>query len=160
MPYRVMQSLLDPLWGKGILAYFKGSNLAKLDDELIEAWAKLHVSAPGPQCEIHVHQLGGAVARVGETDTAFGDRSMPFLLNCVTGWYDPAQSEAHIEWARAVVAAAEQDSTGRVYVNFAGDDGGVRDAYTEGAYERLAALKATYDPTNVFHLNKNIEPVA
>jgi FAD/FMN-containing dehydrogenase len=159
MPYRMMQSLLDPLWPKGIQAYFKGSNLAKLDDGLIEAWAKLHVTSPGPQCEIHIHQMGGAIARVAESDTAFGDRSMPFLLNCVTGWYDPRQSEAHIDWARSVVAAAESDSTGRVYVNFAGD-GGARGAYTEGTYERLAALKATYDPTNVFHFNKNIEPAA
>src|SRR5262249_47686760 len=151
--------LLDPLWPKGILAYFKGSNLAKIDDELIEAWAELHVSAPGPQCEIHIHQMGGAVARVGESDTAFGDRSMPFLLNTVTGWPDPPHSDAHIEWARTVVAAAEKDSTGRVYVNFAGDSG-VRGAYTAGTYDRLAALKATYDPTNVFHLNKNIEPAA
>ena len=47
--------------------------------------------APGPQCEIHVHQMGGAVARVGEGDTAFAERSMPFVLNAVTGWHDPAR---------------------------------------------------------------------
>jgi FAD/FMN-containing dehydrogenase len=159
MPYQVIQTLIDPLWPKGIQAFFKGSNLERLDDDLIDALAQLHVSAPGPQCEIHVHQMGGAVARVGETDTAFGDRSMPFLLNCVTGWHDPAATDAHVEWAREVVAAAEEDSTGRAYVNFAGDRG-VRGSYSPGTYERLAALKATYDPTNVFRLNQNIEPAA
>src|SRR3984885_12209643 len=66
MPYTAMQTLLDPLWPKGIHAYFKATNLARLDDELIERLCELHEGAPGAQCEIHVHQMGGAVARVGE----------------------------------------------------------------------------------------------
>ena len=121
MPYHVIQTLLDPLWGKGIHAYFKATNLARLDDELIDRLRELHLAAPGPQCEIHVHQMGGAVARVGDGDTAFAERSMPFVLNAVTGWHDPDAAEAHIEWARAVIEAASDASTGRAYVNFLGD---------------------------------------
>ena len=102
----VIQTLIDPLWPKGIHAYFKATNLARLDDELIDRLCELHLAAPGPQCEIHVHQMGGAVARVAEGATAFAERSMPFLLNAVTGWHDPAEAEAHIEWARAVIDAA------------------------------------------------------
>jgi FAD/FMN-containing dehydrogenase len=158
MPYLTMQTLLDPLWPRGIHAYFKSSNLAQLDDELIEQLSRLHLSAPGPQCEIHIHQMGGAVARVAEGDTAFAERSMPFVLNAVTGWHDPDQSQAHTEWAREVIDAAAGASTGRAYVNFLGDAGEARSTYGAATYDRLEALKRKYDPTNVFRLNHNIEP--
>ncbi len=113
MPYAVIQTLLDPLWPKGIHAYFKATNLARLDDELIDRLCELHRRAPGPQCEIHIHQMGGAVARVGDGDTAFPERSMPFVLNAVTGWHDPDAADAHIEWAKAVISAAADASTTR-----------------------------------------------
>ena len=100
MPYQVIQSLIDPLWQKGIHAYFKATNLARLDDELIERLCEIHLAAPGPQCEIHVHQMGGAVGRVAEGATAFSERSMPFVLNAVTGWHDPGAGTAHKEWAQ------------------------------------------------------------
>jgi FAD/FMN-containing dehydrogenase len=158
MPYLAMQSLLDPLWPKGISAYFKSTNLARLDDELIDRLCKAHHAAPGAQCEIHVQQVGGAVGRVPEGATAFPDRSMPFVLNAVTGWHDAAEGPAHREWARAVVAEATNSSTGRAYVNFLGDAGSARAAYGDETYARLAALKRAYDPTNLFRLNHNIEP--
>jgi FAD/FMN-containing dehydrogenase len=160
MPYQAIQTLIDPLWEKGIHAYFKATNLARLDDELIERLCALHLEAPGPQCEIHVHQMGGALGRVPESATAFGDRSMPFLLNAVTGWRDPADAESHTEWARAVIEAGASASTGRAYVNFLGDPNGARSSYSEETYARLVALKNEYDPTNVFRLNQNIDPSA
>jgi FAD/FMN-containing dehydrogenase len=160
MPYTFIQGLLDPLWPKGINAYFKAANLAGLSDETIDSLAALHLDTPGPQCEIHVHQMGGAVARVGQGDTAFPERSMPFVLNAVTGTPDPESLGAHTEWARAVVAAAKADETGRAYVNFLGDNGEAESAYGEETYRRLVALKDEYDPTNVFRLNQNIEPSA
>ena len=103
MPYRVIQTLLDPLWPKGIHAYFKATNLARLDDALIDRLCEVHLAGPGPQCEIHVHQMGGAVARVAEDATAFPERSMPFVLNAVTGWHDPDPdvAQAHADWARS-----------------------------------------------------------
>jgi FAD/FMN-containing dehydrogenase len=158
MPYTAMQSLLDPLWPKGINAYFKATNLASLDDGLIDAFCELHLAAPGPQCEIHVHQMGGAVARMPEGATAFAERSMPFVLNAVTGWQEAAAADVHIAWARAVNDAAAGASTGRAYVNFLGDTGAGRSSYSPETYGRLAALKREYDPTNVFRLNQNIEP--
>jgi FAD/FMN-containing dehydrogenase len=158
MPYGVIQTLIDPLWERGIHAYFKAANLARLDDELIDKLCALHLEAPGPQCEIHVHQMGGAVGRVGADATAFAERSMPFLLNAVTGWRDASEGGAHTEWARAVIAATSAASTGRAYVNFLGDADGARSAYGEETYARLVALKNEYDPTNVFRLNQNIEP--
>src|SRR4051794_13442323 len=142
MPYGVIQTLIDPLWEKGIHAYFKATNLARLDDELIDRIAELHRAAPGPQCEVHIHQMGGAVGRVGEGETAFAERSMPYVLNAVTGWHDPDEADAHVEWARAVIEAATDASTGRAYVNYLSDGDGARSAYGEETYRRLVALKS------------------
>jgi FAD/FMN-containing dehydrogenase len=162
MPYQVIQSLLDPLWPKGIHSYFKATNLRRLDDELIDRLAEIHLAAPGPQCEIHVHQMGGAVARVADDATAFAERSMPFVLNAVTGWHDPDADvgAAHTEWARSVIEAASDASTGRAYVNFLGDTDAARSSYGDETYARLVSLKNEYDPTNVFRLNQNIEPTS
>ena len=160
MPYGVIQTLIDPLWGKGIHSYFKATNLKRLDDELIDRLCQLHLDAPGPQCEIHVHQMGGAVARVPADATAFAERSMPYVLNAVTGWHDPEGAAEHTQWARDVVAAASDASTGRAYVNFLGDTDAARSSYGEETYDRLVALKNDYDPRNVFRLNQNIDPQA
>jgi FAD/FMN-containing dehydrogenase len=160
MPYHVIQTLIDPLWEKGIHSYFKATNLARLDDELIDRLCENHLAAPGPQCELHVHQMGGAVGRVTDGATAFAERSMPFVLNAVTGWHDPDADTAHTEWARTAIAAASEASTGRAYVNFLGDTDAARTSYSEETYARLVSLKNAYDPTNVFRLNQNIEPAA
>jgi Berberine and berberine like len=91
---------------------------------------------------------------------AFAERSMPFVLNAVTGWYDPDAGTAHREWARSAIAAASDASTGRAYVNFLGDMDAARTSYGEEPYARLVSLKNDYDPTNAFRLNQNIEPHA
>ena len=156
IPYVGMQSLLDPLFPKGLRAYFKATNLSRLDDELIERFCELHLDGPGPQCEIHVHQMGGAVGVVPEGATAFPERSMPYVLNAVSAWQDPAAAGEHKEWARAVIAAAQDASTGRAYVNYLGDPSAAKTSYGEQTYARLVALKNQYDPTNVFRLNQNI----
>src|SRR5215472_2028898 len=114
----------------------------------------------GPQSEIHVHQMGGAVGRVGALDTAYPERSMPYVLNVVTGAADDASLGANTEWARAVVEAAKADQTGRAYVNFLTETGQAESAYGNETYRKLVALKDDYDPTNVFRLNQNIEPSA
>jgi FAD/FMN-containing dehydrogenase len=85
---------------------------------------------------------------------------MPFVLNAVTGWHDPDETAAHTQWARAVIDAAADASTGRAYVNFLGDPDAARSSYATETYARLVALKREYDPTNVFRLNQNIEPNA
>jgi hypothetical protein len=160
MPYTMMQSLLDPLWPKGIHAYFKACNLNGLDDATIERFCTMHLETPGPQCEIHIHQMGGAVGRVPADGTAFSERSMPYVMNVVTGWHEADQdvAQSHADWARAAVAAAGDAATGRAYVNFLSEAGAARSAYGEEKYARLAALKTQYDPTNVFRLNQNIAP--
>jgi hypothetical protein len=88
MPDRALQTIVDPLWPKGIRSYFKATNLAGLDDRLIDRLCQLHLVAPGPQYEIHVHQMGGAIGRIADGATAFAERSMPYLLNAVAAWRD------------------------------------------------------------------------
>jgi hypothetical protein len=160
MPYTALQTLLDPLFPKGMNAYFKATNLNGLDDELIERLCDLHLAAPPPMCEIHIHQMGGAVARVPDGATAFAERSMEYVLNAVAGWPDSTAGRAEVDWARDTIEAAQEASTGRAYVNYLGDAGAARNAYGEETYARLVALKNKYDPTNLFHLNQNIEPSA
>jgi FAD/FMN-containing dehydrogenase len=158
MPYNVIQTLIDPLWAKGIHAYFKATNLLRLDDQLVDRLCELHLAAPGAQCELHVHQMGGAVGRVADAATAFAERSMPFVLNAVTAWHDPEVGQAHRDWARTAIAAASDASTGRAYVNYLGDTDAAQTSYGADTYARLVSLKNDYDPTNVFRRNQNIEP--
>jgi len=160
MPYQFIQSLLDPLWPKGINAYFKGTHLSGLSDETIDSLVELHRNAPGPGCEIHVHQMGGAVARVGAGDTAYPERSMQYVLNVVTGTPNRAELGANTEWARTAIASAQADQTGRAYVNFQSEGVDAESTYGEQTYQRLVALKEVYDPTNVFRLNQNVVPSA
>jgi FAD/FMN-containing dehydrogenase len=107
-----------------------------------------------------VHQMGGAIGRVGDSSTAFAERTMPYVLNSVAGWREPDDTESHRDWVRAVIAAGAEASTGRSYVNFLGDSDAARAAYGEATYRRLAELKRAYDPTNLFRRNQNIEPLA
>ena len=160
IPYRAIQTLLDPLWPKAIRAYFKATNLAQLDDALVDRLCEIHLAAPGSQCEIHVHQMGGAMGRVADGATAFAERSMPFVLNAATAWHEPAEDEAHRQWARAAIDAATSSSTGRAYINYLGDTDQARRSYGEETYARLVSLKNKYDPTNLFRLNQNIQPQA
>jgi hypothetical protein len=102
--------------------------------------------------------MGGAVGRVPEGATAFAERGMPFLLNAVAGWHDADAGAAHRDWARAVINAAADASTGRAYVNYLGDPDAARSSYGEATYARLLALKQDYDPTNLFRLNQNVDP--
>jgi len=78
MPYETIQTLIDPLWGKGIHAYFKATNLARLDDDLIGRLCELHLAAPGPQCEIHVQEWARAVIAMA-SDASTGRAYVNFL---------------------------------------------------------------------------------
>jgi FAD/FMN-containing dehydrogenase len=159
MPYTMMQTLLDGLYTPGARNYFKAGYLGGLSDDAIDTFVRFHGPSISPSSEIHIHHVGGAVARVPDDATAFGQRGAPYLLNIVARWTDPTTDDAQIEWARDLYAAAEPFSTGGAYVNFlsAGDDR-VAAAYGPDNYERLARLKETWDPTNVFRLNQNVTP--
>ncbi len=159
MPYTTLQSLLDPLYGPGARNYFKAAYLDGLPEPAIDTLVGFHGPSISPSSEIHIHHMGGAVARVPDDATAFGTRSAPYLLNIVARWSDPGTDAAQVAWARDLHAAMEPFSTGGTYVNFvsAGDDS-VTDAYGARKYDRLARLKEAWDPTNALRQNQNIRP--
>ena len=108
-----------------------------------------------------VRHCGGAIARVGAEETAFGDRSGEWMLSIDSTWQDAADDEANVAYTRAFWDAASQFSNGQTYFNFPGlleeGDAAVRASYGAN-HERLARIKAAYDPDNVFRLNQNIRP--
>ena len=120
----------------------------------------LHASTAGiPIAEFRV--LGGAMARVPTEATAFAHRSSRVMANFIVQYENREEAPLHNAWASNAIAALDQGS-GAVYVNFVGDEGEERlhDAYPNATRERLASIKAKYDPTNVFRRNHNILPKA
>ena len=115
---------------------------------------------PSPLSAVMINQLGGAVRRVGEDETAFAHRGADYDLHVMATWTDPAASAANVGWARGVWEAMRPYGSGGVYVNYLGEEGAdrVAAAYGPAKYARLVALKNAYDPTNLFRLNQNIEP--
>jgi FAD/FMN-containing dehydrogenase len=116
------------------------------------------IDAYDPRVFLTNHVAGGAVKRVGETDTAFPHRNAELMLVFVTGWGDPAMDQEMIQATRTQYAAIEP-YMGGYYDNIEYD----RDARVGNygpAYQRLSRIKAQYDPGNLFRLNSNIEPAA
>jgi FAD/FMN-containing dehydrogenase len=108
-----------------------------------------------------VFQLGGAAARIDDDISAAAHRNAAYVLNVASSCIDPAKIDACKEWARGAWSAMRSHSTGGVYVNFLTEDEGddrTLAAYGKEKYERLAALKKKYDPTNLFRVNRNIKP--
>jgi len=102
----------------------------------------------------------GAVGRVPEDATAFGQRRARFNASALAIWEPSDTPERHIAWSRAYAAALAPLASGG-YVNYLGDDATANDvarAYGEQRYRRLVALKDRYDPTNMFRFNQNIKP--
>jgi FAD/FMN-containing dehydrogenase len=160
MPYTVMQSLLDPLWEKGAHNYFRSSYIDEVNDEAVATLVARHGAVPSPNSEIHLHHFGGAVARVGDDESAFGNRSAEYVLNVIARSPEADGFEEIVTWARGTTDALAPVSREGAYVNFMGDarDERLRAAYGHAKYERLVDLKRQYDPTNLFRLNQNIAP--
>jgi hypothetical protein len=158
MPFVRIQSFFDAAWEPGLENYWKAEYIDDSDDAAFATFAEHVAEIPSPLSDAKIMQLGGALARGG--DSAFAHRDAPAILNINARWTDPAESERHVEWTRGLWSAMQPWSTGGVYVNFLGDEGRdrVRAAYGEETYDRLVALKDRYDPDNFFHLNQNIEP--
>jgi len=109
---------------------------------------------------MHLHPINGAAQRVGADETAFGHRDKSFAPVIVGIWPDPADNEVNIKWVKDYYAAIHPHSgSDGGYINFMSSDDDHRAAANYGAnYARLAAVKATYDPYNLFHINQNIAP--
>lgn len=160
MPYTVVQGMFDAGVPRGSRNYWRSAFLGGLDDGAIDAVLAHTAGIPHPLGQVHIHQMGGAMSRVGPGATAFESREAPFLMNYIGLWQDPAEDETNTAWARAASDAMEPYSTGARYVNFLADEGeaGVASAYAGETLVRLQNLKGRYDPTNFFALNQNIKP--
>jgi FAD/FMN-containing dehydrogenase len=160
-PYVELQELFNPGVPHGWHYYWKSWELPPLSDGAIDTLVEHAARITSPGSYVIVFQLGGAIARVGEHETAYGQRDAAHNVNINAVWLpdDPAGDE-HVRWARECYSALEPHATGRAYVNFLADEGQqrVRAAYGEERYARLVALKRAHDPDNVFRLNQNIDP--
>jgi len=159
MPYAGFQTAFDPLLTAGGRNYWKSNNFSALGDDAIDVIIDAAAQSPGPECEIFVAQLGGAMARVAPDATAFVGRDAHYIMNVHGRWSDPRDDDKVRSWARRSFAAVAPHATGSGYVNFLTEDEGERVAASYGAnHARLQALKTRYDPGNVFRMNLNIAP--
>jgi FAD/FMN-containing dehydrogenase len=159
MPYPGMFELTRELALPGRRMGVRSMYLDSLTDDAIETVITHTGEATSPFAMAQLRVLGGAMARVPAERTAFGHRDKPFMLSVVTEWDNPAEDEQQYTWTERFYAALRPHAAG-VYVNFLTDEGEarVREAYKAATYERLAAVKAQYDPTNFFRQNQNIKP--
>ena len=161
-PYLAMQSANDKAVPHGWNYYWKSCEVAELTDATIDLLTERSLAMGSPRSYTIIFQLGGAVARVGEDDTAYSHRRAAFNIN-VNGVWLPGEDVGAQEarWVRDVYERLRPSQLG-VYVNFLGDEGPerVRQAYGAAKYERLLALKKRFDPENLFRMNQNIAPGA
>jgi hypothetical protein len=158
-PFVVHQATFDPSFRPGWWYYVRSCDVAELNDDIIDTIAEYGMRIVSPITSLALWQMGGAVARVGESETAFHGRNAGFTFN-INGNSESAEGfEAERAWARAYWSALEPYHTS-VYVNFLMQEGEdrIRQAYGAEKYNRLKALKRKYDPTNLFRLNQNIPP--
>jgi FAD/FMN-containing dehydrogenase len=160
IPYTAWQQAFDPLLTPGKRNYWKSHDFLDLEDAAFDVLLRYLDRLPSPECEIFIGQLGGAASRRPSDATAFPHRDVNFVMNVHTRWSDAAQDAECIGWARRLFDEMAPFATGGVYVNFMPADEAAR--VGQGAYgpnrERLARLKAVYDPGNLFRHNQNIPP--
>ena len=160
MPFPALNSAFDDLVPKGMQNYWKADFATEITDEAIAAHIEHGRKTPHISSSMHIHPMNGAAQRVSADETAFGHRDKNFSLVIVGIWDDPADNEANTGWVRDYYEAIHPHSgSDGGYINFMSGDDADRAAANYGAnYDRLAAVKATYDPSNLFHVNQNIEP--
>lgn len=152
------QAAFDPLLAPGARNYWKTHNFTAIHDDLVDLLINHAQSLPGINSEIFLAQMGGATNRIPADKTAYPHRDVEFIMNVHTRWEDAADDKTCIDWARRLYQATAPYATGGAYVNFisAGDDS-ISSAYGANA-DKLAAIKAKYDPDNRLRLNLNIMP--
>jgi FAD/FMN-containing dehydrogenase len=158
-PFVAHQASMDASFEPGWWYYFRACDVDELNDEVIDITADYIGRIDSPITSIALWQMGGAVRRVGEDDTAFTSRKAGHTFNINGNTYGREGFDEQRQWVREFWSALEPHHMG-VYVNFLADEGEerVREAYGPARYDRLKALKRKYDPENFFRLNQNITP--
>ena len=159
--YLDFQRSLDPFFPAGARRHWKALYLDGLSDAAIDTTVDWSDRRPSGDTLVIIRHCGGAIARVGAEETAFGDRSAEWMLSIDSTWHDADDDTANVRYTRAFWDAALAFSDGKTYFNFPGlleeGDAAVRASYGAN-HARLARIKAAYDPDNTFRLNPNIRP--
>ena len=159
MPFPVLQSLFDGLYTTGLQWYWKADFIDHLTDESIALHAVHGSKLPSMFSAMHLYPIDGAVHRVASGETAFSYRQTKFAEVIVGVDPDPANKDKITKWARDYWDAVHPFSAPGGYVNFMMEEGSTRVEATYGAnFARLQAIKAKYDPDNLFRVNQNIPP--
>jgi FAD/FMN-containing dehydrogenase len=158
-PYLQHQSMFDPSYPHGRWYYMRACDVAELTDEVIDITVEHAMQIRSPVTAFPIWQMGGAVKRVPDADTAFTSRGAGFTFNLTSATEGPEGFEEERQWTRDFWSALSPHHMG-VYVNFLMEEGDerVREAYGPAKYDRLRALKRKYDPGNLFRLNQNVRP--
>jgi FAD/FMN-containing dehydrogenase len=165
MEYCEVQKLFDTLMPAGdFRCYWKSHYLNGLSDEVIDMIAQGNAKPPSPNTLSSIWNFGGATADVAADATAFGDRSMPYMLSIDSVWSDTADDDANIDWTRSFWQRMRAHShQGRMYLNFPGhgEEGEkiLEDTFGDN-YARLREIKRKYDPDNCFRFNQNLKPAS
>jgi len=158
MPYTQFQQALEPMFPRGRRYYWKSHMVPAIPDEMIERAVEHYSVVPSPFTALLFQELGNAANRVPADTTSFPHRKARWDAVTLGGWDDPAQDAENIAWVRGLYEAERPFAIG-TYANIAPDADAREIAAAYGdRYERLAALKAKYDPTNLFRMNANIPP--
>ena len=154
-----LQTMADSCFPHGQRYYTKSGYFTYVDDDTIGRLLEGLASIPSCGTQIELAYLGGAAAQIDAGETAFGDRSAPFILNLLANWSEPSGDAAHMGWVRALFNKLRPAMKPGVYVNFmSGDEADrVPEAYQE-RWDRMVAIKTHYDPYNFFRLNQNVPP--
>lgn len=158
-PYAAWQKAFDPLLTPGARNYWKSHNFTTIADGLIDVIIAYVKRLPWPHCEIFFGGIGGATKRPAPDATAYPHRDAEFVMNVHGRWETPGEDERCIAWSRDYFRASAPFASGGAYVNFltADETDRVRAAYGPN-YDRLARVKAKYDPDNLFRTNCNVKP--
>jgi hypothetical protein len=160
-PFTEHQMMLDAAQPFGRRYYWKSDYFASLDARLCDVLIEHAGAMRSPHSTILLMHLGGQIRRIGDTETAAGNRDAEYILNIQGAWEAAADDDANVAWARDFWQAARPYSTGGTYVNFLTEDADrdrVRQAYGAATYDRLVDAKTSYDPDNMFRANHNIPP--
>jgi len=160
MPYTAFQTILDGFSPKGWLNYHRGLHLSSLPDDVLASYLEVGRRIGSPMTQGVVFRHGGAISRVPEDATAAGNRDAAYMSHPIAAWATPEETEREMDWVRRFSAAFAPADTGGVYLNFepGTDRSDVLAGYGSAKYERLVALKDSWDPTNLFRSNHNIAP--
>ncbi len=161
IPYRWMQRAGDEEFGHGLRTYVKATFGSRLSSELIRVLVERGELLGSPLTQVELLSMGGAISRVPADATAFPHRDARWLLNVPASWVDEADTASEIAWVRDTFDAIAPFSSGGAYSNFMDADGATTGEVAYGStLDRLARVKAEYDPLNLLHLNQNVRPSA